>query len=99
MHRLSQHRLFQHFCGSSPALRVLAWLAVSSLVFSWASLGLIFFDFHLSSLGAWGATALLCAILLGISSFCALGGISAALALLTIFGLCIYGLLAGGAAS
>ena len=94
--RSSRPRLWQYFCGSSPALRVLAWLAVSSLLIGWLLFALMLFGFHHRYLDDWWMTALFCAFVFGISSFCPLGGFSAASAVLTMLGLLIF---AGGGAS
>lgn len=92
----SPHRLWAHFCGSSPTLRILAWLAVSGLLLGWVCFALMVVGFPHRSLGAWWAIAHLGAFVLGLSSCCALGGISAASVLLTF----LYALLfAGGGAS
>jgi len=74
-----------HFvCGASPVLRVLAWLSVLCLLFGWAVLCLSFSGFQRPASGVWLGAAHLIAFVAGISSMCPLGGISAALVVITL---------------
>jgi hypothetical protein len=90
-------RVGRYFTGASPVLRAFAWLSVVGLLAAWAEMALSYFGvWPHSSLGAWFGGALLIAFVSGISSFCPLGGISAALVVLTLLVLLMYG---SGAAS
>jgi len=86
--------LGQHFCGSTVVLRVLAWLSFSGLLLGWVCFALMAFGSH-HSLGVWWATAHFGAFVLGMSSFCPLGGFSAGFAVLTFLGALVF--LGGGA--
>lgn len=88
-------RVVRYFTGSSPVLRVFAWLSALCVVVAWAVMFLSYFGVSHPSSGAWLGGSLLLAFVTGISSFCPLGGISAALVVLTTLVLLTYGV--GGA--
>jgi hypothetical protein len=88
-------RFGRYFCGASPVLRALAWIAVTCLVAGWFFLLLPTIGIRHSSFGASFACSHLVAFISGISSFCPLGGISSTFAVLSLLVTLTYGI--GGA--
>jgi hypothetical protein len=90
-------RFRRYFCGASPALRILAWLSALCLILGWAILLLSYFGTSHPRSGDWFFGSHIVAFVAGISSACPLGGISAALVVLTLLLILTIGSAAAGA--
>src|SRR6266568_1368783 len=86
----------KRFSGGSTVLRVFAWVSVLSLVICWTVCFLSYFGVSQPAFGAWFGGSLLVTFVAGISSFSPLGGISAALVLLTLLAMLTYGAAGAG---